>query len=169
MNLESFTGPGSTPSRRRFWDKVTQALNASQKVEGRNVSVDEHQGMGTLINVTRGRSTAAGVCPDPDAPTVDITFSGLTICSPFSDVSLNGTFTLTNLTTGEWTGAGGEWSFSPFTVIALGCSDGVMTVQYYETSIGFQFFLATGPPATLPNGIMCDGGFQVGELGTATI
>ncbi len=51
MNLESFTGPGSTPSRRRFWDQVAAAVNASQKVQGDNVSVEEHQGMGTIINV----------------------------------------------------------------------------------------------------------------------
>ncbi len=51
MNLDKFTGPGSTPSRRRFWDKVTEAVIASQKIAGRNVSVDEHQGYGTLINV----------------------------------------------------------------------------------------------------------------------
>ncbi len=51
MNLESFTGEGSTPSRRRFWDQVTDAVLASQKVAGRNVSVDEHPGKGTVINV----------------------------------------------------------------------------------------------------------------------
>ncbi len=66
MNLDSFSGEGSTPSRRRFWDKVTQAVNASQKLEGRNVGVDEHQGMGTLINVVRERGGAAdtGACCD---------------------------------------------------------------------------------------------------------
>ncbi len=51
MNLKPFTGPGSTPSRRRFWNKVTQAVIASQKIAGRHVTVDEHQGMGTVINV----------------------------------------------------------------------------------------------------------------------
>ncbi len=51
MNLKPFTGPGSTPSRRRFWDKVTQAVIASQKVAGRFVTVDEHPGKGTVINV----------------------------------------------------------------------------------------------------------------------
>ncbi len=61
MNLESFTGPGSTPSRRRFWDKVTAAVIASQKVAGDNVSVDEHQSAGTVINVpNRKRSSGGG-------------------------------------------------------------------------------------------------------------
>ncbi len=73
VNLDSFTGEGSTPSRRRFWDKVTAAVIASQKVEGKNVSVSEHQGMGTLINVTRGRSGFVG-CPNT------VTFSGLEFC-----------------------------------------------------------------------------------------
>ncbi len=50
MNLDKFTGSGSTPSRRAFWDKVTDAVLSSQKQEGRNVSVDEHQGLGTVIN-----------------------------------------------------------------------------------------------------------------------
>ncbi len=67
MNLDSFTGPGSTPSRRRFWDKITSAVNASQKVQGDNVSVDEHEGMGTLINVSNSNrrsipSGATGAC-----------------------------------------------------------------------------------------------------------
>ena len=51
MNLEPFTGPGSTPSRRRFWDQVTKEVIASQKIAGRFVTVDEHPGKGTVINV----------------------------------------------------------------------------------------------------------------------
>ncbi len=51
MNLKPFTGPGSTPSRRRFWDQVTEVVIASQKIAGRNVTVDEHIGQGTVINV----------------------------------------------------------------------------------------------------------------------
>ncbi len=66
MNLEPFTGPGSTPSRRRFWDKVTAYVIASQKVAGKNVSVSEHQAMGTLVNVTRGRGVTTGACCDDE-------------------------------------------------------------------------------------------------------
>ncbi len=51
MNLKPFKGAGSTPSRRRFWDQIYQSVVASRKVGGRNVTVDEHQGLGTLINV----------------------------------------------------------------------------------------------------------------------
>lgn len=63
MNLKPFKGPGSTPSRRRFWDTVTQAVIASQKVAGQNVTVDEHPGMGSVINVPdshRGRGGGGG-------------------------------------------------------------------------------------------------------------
>ncbi len=50
MNLDKFKGAGSTPSRRRFWDKVTEAVVASQKQEGRNVSVNVHDGQGSVIS-----------------------------------------------------------------------------------------------------------------------
>ncbi len=71
MNLDSFTGPGSTPSRRRFWDEVTQAVIASQKVAGSNVSVEEHQGYGSIINApSSGRratpSGEVGACCDEE-------------------------------------------------------------------------------------------------------
>ncbi len=77
MNLDSFTGPGSTPSRRRFWDKVTQAVNASQKVAGKNVSVDEHQGYGSLISVNPQRAKP------PSGGTVACCFNDIT-CSDLS-------------------------------------------------------------------------------------
>ncbi len=71
MNLDSFTGPGSTPSRRRFWDKVTQSVIASQKVEGKNVSVDEHQGYGSVLSINPERKRSGGptgaCCKDGDA------------------------------------------------------------------------------------------------------
>ncbi len=75
MNLEPFTGPGSTPSRRRFWDKVTAAVIACQKVEGNNVTVAEHQGAGTLINVNRVRGLEGGVgaCCYDDGTCDDLT------------------------------------------------------------------------------------------------
>ncbi len=72
MNLESFSGEGSTPSRRRFWDKVTQAVIASQKIAGKNVTCDEHQGTGTVVNVADNRRPT-GAC--------QITFSGITLCT----------------------------------------------------------------------------------------
>ncbi len=67
MKLKPFKGPGSTPSRRRFWDTVTQAVIASQKVAGQNVTVDEHPGKGSVINVPdshrgQGTGTGTGAC-----------------------------------------------------------------------------------------------------------
>ncbi len=83
MNLDSFTGEGSTPSRRRFWDKVTQAVLASQKIAGRFVTVDEHQGQGTIINVadssTRrggGGGGGTGACCHPDGSCSSTTAAG---------------------------------------------------------------------------------------------
>ncbi len=75
MNLEPFTGPGSTPSRRRFWDKITQAVIASQKVAGENVTVAEHQGAGTIININRVRGLEGGVgaCCYDDGTCDDLT------------------------------------------------------------------------------------------------
>ncbi len=69
MNLKSFTGPGSTPSRRRFWDKAVSAVIASQKLAGRFVTIDEHPGKGTVINVAdtsarRGGGGTGACCYD---------------------------------------------------------------------------------------------------------
>ncbi len=82
MNLKPFTGPGSTPSRRRFWDKVTQVVIASQKVPGRFVTTDEHPGKGTVINVadssTRrggGGGGGVGACCYDDGTCDDLTES----------------------------------------------------------------------------------------------
>ncbi len=61
--MNKFTGPGSTPSRRRFWDKVQQAVTAAQKKAGRNASVDEREGQGTVINFPdQTPSIVTGAC-----------------------------------------------------------------------------------------------------------
>ncbi len=80
MNLKPFTGPGSTPSRRRFWDQVTEAVIASQKVAGHNVTTDEHEGMGTFVNVEDSNSRRTKAPPAPPTP------SGKTGACCFSDV-----------------------------------------------------------------------------------
>lgn len=53
MFVEKFTGPGSTPARRKFWEQCAAIVSAARKLEGRNVSVNEFQGKGTIINVDR--------------------------------------------------------------------------------------------------------------------
>ncbi len=78
MNLKSFTGPGSTPIRRRFWDEVTQAVIASRKVAGRFVSISEHPGKGTLINVADNRRPTP--TPPPAGCPTSVTFNGVEFC-----------------------------------------------------------------------------------------
>ncbi len=111
MNLKSFTGPGSTPSRRRFWDKVTQAVIASQKVAGRFVTTDEHPGKGTVINVADNRRpTPSGECPScPSEESITVEFTGVDICAGcivtddftgnfvINSGTLNGTFELSDI------------------------------------------------------------------------
>ena len=64
MNLKPFEGPDSTPSRRRFWDAARDAVMLAQKVGGRFVSVDEHPGKGSVINVAdRKRPLPIFTCP----------------------------------------------------------------------------------------------------------
>lgn len=70
MNLEPFTGPGSTTTRRAFWDKVFASVISARKTEGKNISVTEYEGQGTLVNFKRDRVSAA-VCPPPNPCTLD--------------------------------------------------------------------------------------------------
>ncbi len=225
MNLDSFTGPGSTPSRRRFWDQVTQVVNASQKIAGDNVTVDEQEGMGTLINApnpTRRPTGTTGaccidgtctvtteavcsesggvflgtgtpcdpnpcVCPDPDAPTILLTYAGVEQCFP--DVTAyppdpfpNGTFTLENTGSGQWAIAV-TWCHNPDTdewthPSGDTCDDGLDTFQITYTVTCFDstlsvadfalnFFLGTGSSPQVSNTQDCPSAFGGG--GTATI
>jgi hypothetical protein len=61
MLLPPFTGPGSTPVRRSFWSDAFAAVMGSRKIAGRHVTVDEHPGKGSIINVER-RAIAIGAC-----------------------------------------------------------------------------------------------------------
>src|SRR5438477_2679657 len=65
MKLRAFEGPGSTPARRGFWDAAFAAVKAAQKRQGRHVTVSEHQGMGTFINMadTSARRPVGPVTP----------------------------------------------------------------------------------------------------------
>lgn len=78
MNLRPFPArTGSTGPRRRFWDDARTIVIASQKIAGKNVSVDEHIGKGTVINVDRDQSaqTATGACCVGNVCTPDLTES----------------------------------------------------------------------------------------------
>jgi hypothetical protein len=52
MSLDPFEGSGSTPLRRKFWNEARNAVLSLRKVAGRNVTVDEHPGKGTVINIS---------------------------------------------------------------------------------------------------------------------
>lgn len=66
MNIERFSGPGSTPSRRRFWDSIVELVASEEKRPGDNVVVTEHQGYGSLIDVipqrAKNQSGRTGAC-----------------------------------------------------------------------------------------------------------
>ncbi len=70
MNLKPFTGAGSTPSRRRFWDQVTNSVLSSRKLSGREVNASEYQGKGTVLDMidltpASGRQRSGGTYPGP--------------------------------------------------------------------------------------------------------
>lgn len=60
MKFDPFTGPGSTPARRRFWNEARAAVLSLRKAGGRNVTVDEHEGQGTFINIADTSARRAG-------------------------------------------------------------------------------------------------------------
>lgn len=74
MKLEPFTKPGSTPSRRRFWDAARLAVLSARKLQGHNITVEEHEGAGTIINALwdRGRFGGPGACCYDDGSCADL-------------------------------------------------------------------------------------------------
>lgn len=63
MKLEPIPKDGTTLTRKAFWDKVAEVVNASQKKRGKNISVDVHDGYGSVINVPSSRSGSGGGVP----------------------------------------------------------------------------------------------------------
>lgn len=60
MRLEKIVKPGTTTGRKAFWDAVADLVVASQKVAGKNVSVDVREGYGSVINVNPQRANIQG-------------------------------------------------------------------------------------------------------------
>lgn len=99
MNVQPFKGPGSTPSRRRFWDQVAADVSGLTKQAGRNVTVSEHQGKGTFIDVadtSARRQTPVSACVHIDTVTIatpghsyhvgtHLLAGGGTLCPPADD------------------------------------------------------------------------------------
>ncbi len=179
MNLDKFTGPGSTPSRRRFWDQVAESVLASQKVEGKNVSVDERHG-GTVINVARNPGTAA-TCPTGD--TVMVTFSGVVSCGCLTDGSqsytgtdlggINSAFTLTRFSPTEFSFTDNLFNFKQWNntdcsgspsvdedndcIVYARCieASGLWTVAIQDTVTFYFAFFASDASTTLTNESTC--------------
>lgn len=90
MNFDKFTGPGSTTARRKLWDKVFASVISAQKIEGKNTSVTEYEGQGTLVAFKRDRGTTpVGVCPPPNLCTVDLSFTSDVYTVSQSDLPIN--------------------------------------------------------------------------------
>ncbi len=180
MNLDKFTGSGSTPSRRRFWDQVVDSVLASQKVEGKNVSVDERQG-GTVINVARNAGTAS-TCPTGD--TVMVTFSGVESCGCLSgggqsflgtDLGgINSAFTLTRFSPTEFSFTDNLFNFKEWEsdegcpgspdidenndcIVYARCieASGMWTVSIQDTVTFYFAFFASDAATTLTNESTC--------------
>ncbi len=113
-------------------------------------------------------------CPASDVATIQVTFSGVTFCFPDSFTGdLNGTFTLTNIGTSQWVGAGNVYSLDgvpqPPPVIFVGCAgDNIQLVTMGPSSSEF-FTAAEGacPPGPTSNQNDCGSFLAFG--GTATI
>ena len=64
MNIDKIGTVGTTDVRKRFWDSARDTVMSLQKLEGKNVSVQEFPGKGTIINVDRKErpEEATGAC-----------------------------------------------------------------------------------------------------------
>lgn len=112
-------------------------------------------------------------CPSAGVATIDITIASLSLCSPYSDIDMNGIFTLTNFESGGWSGNGGTFddgTGAQQAYILVTCMSGILNVVY-SGATDFtepQFFVGVGSPPAINNGFAsCSDGAGFG--GTATI
>ncbi len=199
MNLAPFKGPGSTPSRRRFWDEVTNAVNASQKVAGRFVTVDEFPGKGSVINVADTSVRRSGVLNCPSGDTITVTFSGVVSCGCLTDGSqsytgtdlggINAAFTLTRFSSTEFSFTDSLFNFKQWNntdctdppsvdedndcIVYARCieASGLWTVSIQDTVTFYFAFFASDATTTLTNESSCSP-FTHTDLfhnGTATV
>ena len=139
------------------------------------MTVSEHEGAGSVINVVResGATPSSGCCP---GLTMQITFAGIETCPGFTDISINGTFTLTRADEGApWAGMGGQADFGSGPVdldISLTCGSGPdFPVAIFYSGFGFACFSVSAVPMPTPRVIdnQCDCGSCFGQGGTATL
>ncbi len=181
MNLAKFTGPGSTPSRRLFWDKAQATVVSLQKRKGRNVSIDERKGSGTVISIAPDRGTGTANCPTGD--TVTVTFSGVLSCGCLTGGGLsylgtdlggiNAAFTLTRFSPTEFSFTASLFNFKRWSnvdcsgtpdvdqdndcIVYARCieASGLWTVSIQDTITFFFAFFASDITTTLTNESTC--------------
>src|SRR5215469_5170840 len=61
-------GRGTSPSRRRFWNKALEVVQSLRKIPGKNITVDEHSGRGSVINLAFSRGQNRFGQPPPPPP-----------------------------------------------------------------------------------------------------
>lgn len=125
MKLEPFTKPGSTPSRRRFWHTARLAVLSARKLQGHNITVDEHEGAGTIINAKWERRPTAA--PPPACPHMKVTavwhsFTDCGVCDGSQrldfDIQLCFETDLCSLSDGyDYTGGGTQCNIIPTTCL----------------------------------------------------
>lgn len=163
LNISKFTGPGSTPSRRRFWDSVVELVASEEKLPGDNVVVTEHQGYGSLIDVNPQRAKnqgggGVGACCYDDGTCDDLTESDCTEAE------------------GNWQGPGTTCDDDPSPCVGACCIDvdcfDDMTKADCETAGGtFQDFQSTcdDPDIDCTQGACCvDGVCSITTEGECT-
>ncbi len=118
------------------------------------------------------------VCPDPNAPTITVIFTAITLCAPRTG-DVNGTFVLTNTAPGIWQANGNSYTdggdtFATF--IEVDCTSNVMAITMLSED-GFcqNVFVSSnacppGPVSNNPASASCDPGVGAcAEGGTAGI
>lgn len=111
-----FSGPFKWSKVRAQLLSLREDIQTIKKVAGRNVTVDEHPGKGTIINVQRRAAPAPGTCGNPRINLQDVEIN--TACYPngfcddcivalhYSDVAYNGERDVTWATpAAEWCGS----------------------------------------------------------------
>lgn len=74
MKISKIPKPGTTQIRKAFWDEVYDFVSGQRKLAGKNVSVDEFDGYGSIISVNPqrgGSGVAIGACCREDVCTIE--------------------------------------------------------------------------------------------------
>lgn len=185
MNLPPISKSGTTITRKSFWDKARLSVLSSQKIAGRFVTVDEHIGQGTVINVndTSARRSGGGTHHCTTGDTISVAFTGIVSCGCLTGSglsftgtdlgSLNSTYTLTRFSPTEFSFTDTlfnykKWSNTDCTgdpeidednpiIVYARCieASGIWTVSIQDTVSFFFAFFASDSSTTLMNESSC--------------